>query len=146
MTNYNSDDEKETGSVSVSVTGSNAGSRRAILKAPSKSPSKYEPIRRERPRSATLFRDLSIDDPELKVFYRHANHRRMPATEEHISWVNEREKEFAKREKEKLLALQEAAAAKAEKAKGKDKGGDKNKKDKEDEEKKKKDLAKHRKI
>eukprot|EP01035_Chromulina_nebulosa_P021883 gene21883-28329_t len=70
-----------------------------------------KPVVRERPQSAKVFRAIAMDDPELKVFYRHSNFRRMPMTAQQEKWV------------EKLF---DDRAAKA--AKKKDKGGDKDKK------------------
>jgi hypothetical protein len=77
-----------------------------------------KPLARERPVSAARMRDVSTNDAELKVHYRHTNYRRMPMTQEQTAWLEEREGEREKKSLEKAAAL----VAALESAKSKDSG------------------------
>jgi hypothetical protein len=96
------------------------------------------PIMRERPQSAKHFRTIALNDPEIKVHYRHINYRRMPLTEEQEKWVDEREIARSKKSDEVAKQLVETFQAKNDKKKDKDKGG-KDKKDAKKKDDKKKD-------
>lgn len=88
------------------------------------------PVVRERPASAKQFRAIALNDPEIKVHYRHTNYRRMPLTTEQEQWLQEREVARTKRSEELAKQLFEAYQAKNDKKKdGKDKGKDKAGKD-----------------
>lgn len=88
------------------------------------------PVVRERPASAKQFRAIALNDPEIKVHYRHTNYRRMPLTTEQEQWLQEREVARTKRSEELAKQLFEAYQAKNDKKKdGKDKGKDKSGKD-----------------
>ena len=89
-----------------------------------------KPVVRDRPQSSRQFREVALNDTELKVHYRHSNYRRMPLTEEHQEWLQGRESEREKKSNDIALHLVEAAAAKEEKAKGKAKEGGGKDKDK----------------
>jgi len=78
-----------------------------------------KPIARERPVSAAKFRDVSTNDSELKVHYRHTNYRRMPMTDEQTAWLEEREGEREKKSLEVAAKLLEAAEASGKADKGK---------------------------
>lgn len=88
-----------------------------------------KPVARERPVSAAKFRDVSTNDSELKVHYRHTNYRRMPMTEEQTAWLEEREGSREKKSQEVAAKLLEAAEEKGGK-------GDKGKKEPKKDEKK----------
>lgn len=89
-----------------------------------------KPVTRDRPQSSRQFREVALNDSELKVHYRYSNYRRMPLTEEHQEWLQGRESEREKKSNDMAIQLVEAAAAKDEKGKGKDKDKDKEGKDK----------------
>lgn len=107
-----------------------------------------KPIVRERPVSAKLFRTVAINDPEIKVHFRHSNYRRMPLTEEQEKWIEGRETDRAKKstEVEAKLTADYALRVEASKAASKkDKDKDKEK-DKKGEGEGKKDAKKTREV
>ena len=79
------------------------------------------PILRERPASARQFRTIALNDPEIKVHYRHTNYRRMPLTQEQEQWLDEREVARSKKSEAVAKELLEAFQAKNDKKKDKDK-------------------------
>lgn len=80
------------------------------------------PVVRERPVSAAKFRDVSTNDSEFKIHYRHTNYRRMPLTQKQEEWLAEKEYQREQKSLDMAKALQEAKDAKKDKGKG-DKGG-----------------------
>jgi hypothetical protein len=83
---------------------------------------------RERPKSATQFRQVAQNDPEFKVLYRYSNFRRMPLTHEQEIWLAQKEQERNKKTEELETKLIDTFQAKMAKASGKagGKGGAKN--------------------
>jgi hypothetical protein len=135
MVNYDSDDGSEAsrGGKGGGVDGDGEGSveikRKVVMARPGAGGGagggrKAVP-RRDRPQSASMFRDVANADPELKVHYRQSNFRRMPMTEEQDKWLDLQEKNRATAATLRAEAKREEAKAKDAKAKDKDKEKDK---------------------
>mmetsp|Transcript_15665 Transcript_15665/g.21440 ORF Transcript_15665/g.21440 Transcript_15665/m.21440 type:complete len:733 (+) Transcript_15665:63-2261(+) len=143
LSDSDDDDKPDRGVTNKPAHAAHGGARKKGGAAASKTAGPVhfkhdKPVIRERPQSAKLFRAIAMDDPELKVHYRHSNFRRMPMTLLQEKWVEDVEAARVKRAEELSKKLFDDRAAKAVAQKGKgdkpDKGGD-GKKDKKKNEK-----------
>jgi len=141
MVNYDSDDESKAsrGGKGGGVDGEGSVEiKRKVVMAGGGGGGRKTVPRRDRPQSATMFRDVANADPELKVHYRQSNFRRMPMTEEQNKWLDLQEKNRAAAATLRAEAKKEEAKAKDAKAKDKDKEKDKGDKGKGKDKKEKK--------
>lgn len=120
------------GAATNSVTSSTVNVPAPVVKDVAPRRRGHQPVYKERPKSSTKFKEVSFNDPEAKVHYRHSNYRRMPLTHEQHVWLAAQEDDRRTRIEEKARLAAEAAAAKKkkkdEKGKKKDKGKDGKKK------------------
>eukprot|EP00605_Chrysophyceae_sp_TOSAG23-4_P001564 GSChrysophyteH1.ASY1.ANO1.1715.1 assembled CDS len=114
---------KELKGVTAKVKGGGKKKDAKANAAPAAKFRREKPLIRERPVSATRFRDVATNDTELKVHYRHTNYRRMPLTMQQEAWLEEREGEREKKSNELAATLVEAVEAKSGKGKKDAKGG-----------------------
>jgi hypothetical protein len=127
---HNNNSRKGTGAAGDGSAGNNNNNNKEIL-------FKREKVEiHDRPKSASIFRKVTANDPEMKVYYRYTNYRRQVMTKGQLAWVEERElqrKVFSENLAHEMFAK---ANAKGDK-KGKDKkDGGKDKKDKKKKDKK----------